>query len=533
MSPSILETTTTHEYEKLGQPEVLYEILVPVLRRHLSEKHVALLSQPEFTQHKKEWISVVDGTSVRLSDLSGKEREVAEEIYQELKSDVENLANMLEQNGTSNEKKIVKDLRNAMEIPNDKFVYIVTPNNGGPIQPVLVNWAYRLGKKPIVEVNGIPGSALNPKTGQNNSDQDPINMDTDINSDKPTESSDQTNSIDRKGHFSPLIWAILWTILLFVIGVSLYLLIEPCGLNFGRSFNFCPITNEQMHNTDVRRQSLSAEIVQLERDIAIFEKNCKPNSSINFNDFKDNDTRQGLKNNKNNSQSNEKSLEKTEVIDGSSNGGSSNDDSTNSGSLNENDRKPSDNRADDDEPDKPVAGPRDESQSDPEASNDAGISKKNDNGLESEDENHVNNNTKQAVGEGDDESRPAEKDKNGEEQTSIGESGTTPNDTNLNGKNKNGSEIQDWDGNNRGIEIDNFELERRREREGAKSGELTLNLVWNTKSDLDLSVKCPSDSIISYHNAGSFVEGCNGKLDVDANYLESDATNDPIENIFF
>lgn len=71
------------------------------------------------------------------------------------------------------------------------------------------------------------------------------------------------------------------------------------------------------------------------------------------------------------------------------------------------------------------------------------------------------------------------------------------------------------------------EFENRIDKSNAKEGELTITLIWNTPSDLDLYVQCPSGEIIRYNNPIA----CGGSLDVDAN-LHS-GQSDPVENVYF
>ena len=72
------------------------------------------------------------------------------------------------------------------------------------------------------------------------------------------------------------------------------------------------------------------------------------------------------------------------------------------------------------------------------------------------------------------------------------------------------------------------ELARRREEQKAQQGEVTITLMWDGPTDLDLHVLCPGGEVI-YHGRR---EAGGGKLDVDMNYMGNHSDR-PIENIFW
>ena len=74
----------------------------------------------------------------------------------------------------------------------------------------------------------------------------------------------------------------------------------------------------------------------------------------------------------------------------------------------------------------------------------------------------------------------------------------------------------------------NDEMMLRAAREGAKVGDVTITLMWDDRTDLDLHVFCPSGEEISYNNTHS---ACGGYLDVDMN-VQGNST-EPVENVFF
>lgn len=70
------------------------------------------------------------------------------------------------------------------------------------------------------------------------------------------------------------------------------------------------------------------------------------------------------------------------------------------------------------------------------------------------------------------------------------------------------------------------ELRARLEREGARSSDVQVSLMWNNYNDLDLHVVCPSGERI---HGGNRKSACGGELDVDANVRPD--SRKPIENV--
>ncbi len=70
---------------------------------------------------------------------------------------------------------------------------------------------------------------------------------------------------------------------------------------------------------------------------------------------------------------------------------------------------------------------------------------------------------------------------------------------------------------------------RRLAREGAKSGDVQISLIWNNFNDLDLHVITPTGQLIFF---GSPFSRCRGELDVDMN-AGGRTSREPVENIYW
>jgi hypothetical protein len=75
-------------------------------------------------------------------------------------------------------------------------------------------------------------------------------------------------------------------------------------------------------------------------------------------------------------------------------------------------------------------------------------------------------------------------------------------------------------------EADDFD--ERVEEAGGTVGDITVTLIWDGYPDLDLIVRCPDGSIISYERPSS----CGGRLDIDANGAD-DRRDRPVENVYW
>ncbi|MDE0857958.1 MAG: hypothetical protein OSA38_05265 [Candidatus Poseidoniaceae archaeon] len=72
------------------------------------------------------------------------------------------------------------------------------------------------------------------------------------------------------------------------------------------------------------------------------------------------------------------------------------------------------------------------------------------------------------------------------------------------------------------------DLQERLSREGARSSDVQVSLMWNNFNDLDLHIVCPSGERI---HGGNKISKCGGELDVDANVRPE--SKKPVENVYW
>lgn len=76
-------------------------------------------------------------------------------------------------------------------------------------------------------------------------------------------------------------------------------------------------------------------------------------------------------------------------------------------------------------------------------------------------------------------------------------------------------------------EAQDEEFDERVEREGGETGAMTISLVWQGPSDLDLLVRCPTGEVIDYNRTSA----CGGKLQIDMNSNANVMSDTPIEHV--
>jgi hypothetical protein len=70
-------------------------------------------------------------------------------------------------------------------------------------------------------------------------------------------------------------------------------------------------------------------------------------------------------------------------------------------------------------------------------------------------------------------------------------------------------------------------FDERVEREGGETGAMTISLVWQGQSDLDLLIRCPTGEVINYNRTS----GCGGRLQIDMNASTNAMSDTPIEHV--
>lgn len=70
-------------------------------------------------------------------------------------------------------------------------------------------------------------------------------------------------------------------------------------------------------------------------------------------------------------------------------------------------------------------------------------------------------------------------------------------------------------------------FDERVEREGGETGAMTISLLWQGQSDLDLLVRCPTGEVIDYNRTSA----CGGRLQIDMNSNVNVMSDTPIEHV--
>jgi hypothetical protein len=94
--------------------------------------------------------------------------------------------------------------------------------------------------------------------------------------------------------------------------------------------------------------------------------------------------------------------------------------------------------------------------------------------------------------------------------------------------------------------LQDTDIDRARESTGGQTGDITVTLIWNGKSDLDLFINCPRGGRL-VKSVWSATASCGGQIDIDANrclnfpnaqgapceHYATEPLQNPVENAFF
>jgi hypothetical protein len=150
-------------------------------------------------------------------------------------------------------------LRNALEIPDEAMIFGLRDDTGN-LHPVLVHWSWIRDEQKAVRgiLTGMVPRAV------------------------PLSRQDAT-TLAGAAPVAPapaglLPWLLIWLgwlLLAILFATILYLLIAPCGVD-RRGLIFCPADPPMMATGPEERQVIEDEIAQLEREIALADRTCKP-----------------------------------------------------------------------------------------------------------------------------------------------------------------------------------------------------------------------------------------------------------------
>ena len=274
-----LTKTSGDQIKPLGSPgQRAFELISGTVGARLGPAHAALFAEPVGTRFgdQADWFTTVEGSTRPLAELPEADRDEIKARLAGLVDDILALAGQLEASAKTEDQRLGEALRNAVEVPSDGSVFVVTPPEGkGPPVPVLVNWAH---------LQDVTRPARGLLTGQIARPVAPP-----VAAAMPIEQAPKKEAAGFGATAAAALmaeepvlrqwwWLLLplWLILAVLIGWMFWLLITPCGLNLGRGFDLCPKSELAFADLDRQREGLINRIDRLERDVGTRQEQCVP-----------------------------------------------------------------------------------------------------------------------------------------------------------------------------------------------------------------------------------------------------------------
>ena len=270
MNESLLTNTSTEGLKPLGTaPQRSYELVSDTVRQQFGEAHAALFAEPVATQYgdRFDWYAPVAGNAVPMTSLE--DQEPARAVIEGIVRDIKDMSDELLASKLADDQRLGEALANALEIPNEDSIFVIQSEDGGPPQPVLVNWAWTRDEQ--VAVRGV-------LTG----------MDQRVPEKRPGYVAPPPGAAAMAGGaaaagavagVSALWWWLVWlgwALLALLIATVIYLLIEPCALRVSWLPNNCEKVAIVPDTLAEERAILEDQIALVQKEIAIQDRLCQP-----------------------------------------------------------------------------------------------------------------------------------------------------------------------------------------------------------------------------------------------------------------
>lgn len=260
MISSFLTTTSTEGLKPLGTvPQRSYELISGTVRAEFSETHAALFAEPVPTQYgdRFDWHATVEGKISPLAESP--DADSVRETLGGLVADIRAASERLIASKDADDQRLGEALANALEIPDESAIFVVEPVNGGPAQPVIVNWAWTRDAQ--VGVRGVLSG-------------------TDTRKSTPRAAPAAAIATTPVAAANPMGWWWLiwlgWLLLALIIAAIIALLIEPCGLRAPFWPNTCERAEPVSDALAEDRSRLEDQIALVQKEIHIKDRLCQP-----------------------------------------------------------------------------------------------------------------------------------------------------------------------------------------------------------------------------------------------------------------
>ncbi|MGD9294784.1 MAG: hypothetical protein PVI41_07875 [Roseobacter sp.] len=261
MSEAFLTNTSTEGIKPLGTaPQRSFELVSETVRDKFGDAHAALFAEPVPTQYgdRFDWYTAVKGKAVPLAEAASPD-EVRDRLSG-MVADIKGLADELLASKLAEDQRLGEALANALEIPGETAIFVVEPADGGPRQPVLVNWAWTRDEQ--VAVRGV-------LTG----------LDKRAPSKQPGYVAPMAAAAPVLAGVNPFWWWLVWLgwgVLAFLIASVIALLIEPCALRVTWLPDMCKKVEVITDSFAEERAALEDQIALVQKEIAIKDRLCQP-----------------------------------------------------------------------------------------------------------------------------------------------------------------------------------------------------------------------------------------------------------------